>query len=105
MNTIETILLAVILYVLVMLLIVAVPVGFGRLFLRWSGKRASFIFSQTASDVAAGVVGTLILSGLILLVGSLLQAKWAASGGLLLVYTFWIAIKAVANNIKSSRRM
>ena len=105
MNTIMAVIFAFILYLLVLLVIVAIPIGFGMLFLRWSKKRAAFIFSETASEVATGVIGTLVLSGLILLIGSLFKAKWAFSGGLLFVYTFWLAIKSVAKNIKGSRGM
>jgi len=47
----------------------------------------------------------MIVTGLILLVGLVFKQQWAFSGGLLIVYTFWIAIKAVRQNIRQSKNM
>ncbi|MDI9497215.1 MAG: hypothetical protein QM270_01850 [Bacillota bacterium] len=86
-------------------LIVVIPCVFGRVFLRWSAARTRYVFSQSLSSIVAAVVGSLALTGLILLVGMVFRQQWAFSGGLLLVYTFWTAIKTVRENIRVSRRM
>jgi hypothetical protein len=90
---------------IVFLLIVIIPIIVGKLFFRWSRRRVRYVFSESMSIIVASVVGSLILTGLILLVGIVFKQQWAFSGGLLLVYTFWIAIKAVRENIRNSRGM
>ena len=64
-----------------------------------------YIFSESLSTIVAAVADSLLLTGLILSVGLVFKQQWAFSGGLLLVYTFWIAIKAVRENISRSRDM
>ena len=105
MNVIAAILFAVLIIVIVFALIVAIPIAIGKLLFRWSGNRIKYIFTQSMSTIVGTVVGTLILTGLTLLIGVVFKQKWAFSGGLLIVYTFWIAIKAVRENIQNSKRM
>lgn len=105
MEVIYTVIFAVVIVAAVFFLIVVIPIIFGRLFFHWSAPRARFVFSQSLSTIVAAVIGSLVLTGLILLVGIVLKQQWAFSGGLLLVYTFWIAIKAVRENIRNSKRM
>ena len=105
MNTILAIITAVFIIVAMFFLIVVIPIIFGKLLFRWSGKRIRYIFSQSLSTIVSAVIGSLILTGLILLVGMVFKQQWAFSGGLLLVYTFWIATKAVRENIRASKGM
>lgn len=86
-------------------LIVIIPVFFGKVFLRWSKTRVNYIFSQSLSTIVASVIGSLVLTAFVLIVGVIFNQEWAFSGGILLVYTFWTAIKTVKQNILSSKRM
>lgn len=86
-------------------LIVVIPILFGKLFFRWSRKRIRYIFSESLSSIIAIVIGSLVLTGLILLVGVVLKREWAFSGGLFLIYTLWEAIKTVRENIQFSKDM
>ncbi|HHW93635.1 MAG TPA: hypothetical protein GX734_03985 [Clostridiaceae bacterium] len=103
MDIFLTIIGAVVIVAFVFFLIVVIPIIFGKLFLRWSGKRMRYVFSESLSTILAAVIGSLVLTGLILLIGLVFKKQWAFSGGLLLVYTFWIAIKVVRENIWRSR--
>jgi hypothetical protein len=91
--------------VFIFLLIVGIPIIFGKLFFRWSGRRIHYIFFESIGTIVGALVGTLLLTGLILLIGLVFKQEWAFSGGLLIVYTFWIAIKTVRENIKISKGM
>ena len=88
-----------------LVLIVGIPVLFGKVFLHWSKRRVQYIVSQTVSTVVSMVVVSLTVTGLGLFIGVVFHQEWAFSGGLLFVYTFWVAIKAVRNNIRNSRHM
>lgn len=105
MNTVGAIFAALIILLLAYALVVLIPVGFGKLFLSWSGKRCRYILSQSFSSMIVSLVVTLVLTGLILFVGVVFKQQWAFSGGLLFVYIFWLSIKTVVNNIKLSRGM
>jgi hypothetical protein len=105
LEVIGTIIGIVVIVAVVYLLIVVIPVAIGKLFFRWSRRRVSYVFKQSMSTILASVVGSLVITGLILLVGIVFKQQWAFSGGLLLVYTFWIAIKAVKENISNSGGM
>ncbi len=105
MNVVAAILCAVLLIAAIFTLIVAIPIGVGKLLFRWSGNRTRYIFKQSMSTIVAALVGSLVLTGIVLLVGVVFKQKWAFSGGLLIVYTFWVAIKAVRDSIRSSKRM
>ena len=105
MGVFEAIFGAIALLVLAYLLIVLIPVVIGKLLFRWSGQRMRYIISQSMSTIVGSVVGSLVLTGFILLIGVVFNQQWAFSGGLLLVYTFWTAIKAVKENIKASKGM
>ena len=105
MSTFAAIVFAILVIILAFVLIVALPVLFGRLFLHWSDQRVKYIVSQSTSSIVSSVVMSLIITGLILLVGLLFKQQWAFSGGLLIVYTFWTAIKAVRQNIAASKGM
>jgi len=105
MDIVITIVCVVLIIAAVFLLIVCIPIAFGKLFLRWSNRRVRYIFSESMSTIIGAAVGALILTGLVLLIGTVFKQQWAFSGGLLIVYTFWIAIKAVKENIQNSRRM
>jgi len=105
MEVVGTIIGSMVIIAVVFFLIVIIPVFFGKLLFRWSGSRVRHVFSQSMSTIVAAVVGSLLLTGLILLIGMVFKQEWAFSGGLLIVYTFWIAIKAVRENIRSSKGM
>ncbi len=105
MSTFAAVVFAVIVVILVYALIVALPVLAGKLLFRWSKQRVKYIVSQSASTIITSVVTSLVITGLILLVGMVFKQQWAFSGGLLIVYTFWIAIKAVRQNIRQSKNM
>ena len=105
MSTVMVVLFAVLVVILAFVLIVAIPVLVGKLFFRWSGNRVKYIVSQSVSAIVTSLVASLIITGLILLVGLVFKQQWAFSGGLLIVYTFWIAIKAVIASIRGSGRM
>ena len=105
MNTLIVIISVILIMVVAFVLIVAVPVLIGRLLFRWSAQRMKYIFSQSMSTIVTSVVVSLIISGLILLVGLVFKQEWAFSGGLLFVFTFWTAIKAVRQAIKNSKRL
>lgn len=89
----------------VFLLIAGIPIAFGKVFLRWSNRRVKYIFTNSMSSVLSSVVISLILTGLILLIGLIFKQQWAFSGGLLLLYLFWAAIKSIRGFIKSSKGM
>lgn len=105
MNTFTAIVFAILVMLLAFALIVAIPVLSGKLFFRWSQQRVKYVVSESTSAIVTSVVTSLIITGLILLVGLLFKQQWAFSGGLLIVYTFWIAIKAVRLAIQQSKRM
>lgn len=105
MNTLLIILSAIIIVIVVYFLIVAIPLLFGKLFLHWSGKRIRYIASQSFSDIISSVIGTLMLSGLALLLGVILKQRWAFAIGLFIMFTFRAVIKSVAQNIKASANM
>jgi len=105
METIGTILGIVVIVAVVYFLIAIIPVAFGKLIFRWSGRRIRHILIESMSTIIATAVGSLVLTGLVLLVGMVFNQQWAFSGGILLLYTFWIAIKAVRENIGNSRGM
>ena len=96
---------SIIIIAVVFLLIVIIPVFVGKLFFRWSNRRVLYVLSESLSTIIATAIGALLLTGLILLIGMLFKQEWAFSGGLLVVYTFWIAIKAVRENIRNSSNM
>ena len=105
MNVLSTIILAILVMLLAFVLVVALPVLVGKLLFHWSKARTRYIVSQSTSAIVTSLVITLIITGLILLVGVVLKQQWAFSGGLLIVYTFWTAIKAVRQAILQSKRM
>lgn len=105
MNTFAAIVFAILVMILAFALIVALPVLVGKLFFHWSAGRVKYIVSQSTSTIVTSVVTTLIITGLILLVGLVFRQQWAFSGGLLIVYTFWTAIKSVRQAIQQSKRM
>ena len=105
MSTLAAIVFAILVIALAFVLIVALPVLAGKLFFRWSKKRVQYIVSQSTGTIVTSVVTSLIITGLILLIGLVFHQQWAFSGGLLIVYTFWTAIKAVRQAIQQSKRM
>lgn len=105
MNTFLVILMALIVVILAFMLIVCIPVLFGKLFFKWSKQRVKYIFSTSFSTIVSTVIVSLILTGLILLIGVVFKAQWAFSGGLLIVFVFWTAIKSVIQCIKESKNM
>lgn len=96
---------SIVIIAVVFLLIVIIPIIVGKLLFRWSGRSVRYVFHESISSITAAVVGSLVLTGLVLLVGMVFEQQWAFSGGLLVVYTFWIAIKAVWENIRNSKGM
>jgi len=100
-----TIIGAIVIIAIVFLLIVIIPVIGGKLLFRWSGRRVRYVLSESLSTIIASAVGSLVLTGLILLIGMVFKQQWAFSGGLLLIYVFWIAIKTVRDNIRASKGM
>lgn len=105
MSTFAVVIFAILVVLLVYVLIVALPVLAGKLLFRWSKQRVKFIVSQSTGTIITSVVTSLIITGLILLVGLVFKQQWAFSGGLLIIYTFWIAIKAVRQNIRQSKNL
>ena len=105
MNTLIVILFAVLIMVLAYALIVLMPVLVGKLIFRWSKARVRYIVTEAAGTIVSSVVASLVLTGLILLVGLAFKQEWAFSGGLLILYTFWTAIKAVRDAIRQSKGM
>jgi len=104
-KTVGQIVIIILIVLSVFLLVVGVPIAFGKLFLGWSNRRIKYIFSNSVSSVMSSVVISLILTGLILLVGLVFKQRWAFSGGLLLVYLFWVSIKSIVGFIRNSRGM
>jgi len=100
-----TIIGAIVIIAIVFLLIVIIPVIGGKLLFRWSGRRVRYVLAESLSTIIASAVGSLVLTGLILLIGMVFKQQWAFSGGLLLIYVFWIAIKTVRDNIRASKGM
>ena len=105
MEIVLTIIFSVIIIAIVFFLIVIIPVVVGKLLFRWSGRRMRYVISESMSSIVAAVVGSLLLTGLVLLVGMVFKQEWAFAGGMLIIYTFWIAIKAVKEKIRNSRGM
>jgi len=105
MSTFAAIVFAILTIILAFVLIVALPVLAGKLFFRWSARRVRYIVSQSTSAIVTSVVTSLIITGLILLVGLVFHQQWAFSGGLLIVYTFWTAIRTVRQAIEQSKHM
>lgn len=105
MKTLGQIVIIILIVLSIFLLIVGVPIAFGKLFLGWSNRRIKYIFSNSVSSVMSSVVISLILTGLILLVGLVFKQQWAFSGGLLLVYLLWVSIKSIVGFIRNSRGM
>ena len=105
MEILVTIIGAIVIIAVVFLLIVIIPVIVGKLLFRWSGRRVRYVLIESLSTIIASAVGALVLTGLILLVGMVFKQQWAFSGGLLLIYTFWVAIKAVRDQIRTSKGM
>ena len=105
MSTFAAVIFAILVVLLVYVLIVALPVLAGKLLFHWSKQRVKFIVSQSTGTIITSVVTSLIITGLILLVGLVFKQQWAFSGGLLIIYTFWIAIKAVRQNIRQSKNL
>ena len=105
MKTVGQIVIIILIVLSVFLLIVGVPIAFGKLFLGWSNRRIKYIFSNSLSSVMSPVVISLILTGMILLVGLVFKQRWAFSGGLLLVCLLWVSIKSIVGFIRNSRGM
>ena len=105
MKTVGQIVIIILIVLSVFLLVVGVPIAFGKLFLGWSNRRIKYIFSNSVSSFMSSVVISLILTGLILLVGLVFKQQWAFSGGLLLVYLLWVSIKSIVGFIRNSRGM
>ena len=105
MKIVAAIIFAVVIIIVVFMLIVLIPVIVGKLFFKWSKNRIKYILSKSLSSIMGAVVISLILTGLILLVGMVFKATWAFSGGLLIVYTLWVAIKSVIQAVKESKYM
>jgi hypothetical protein len=99
------IILAIAVIIVAYLLIVIIPVGLGKLLFRWSGTRVLYILGTSLGAIIGSVVASLLLTGLILLIGLVFQQEWAFSGGLLIIYTFWVAIKSVRETIRESKGM
>jgi hypothetical protein len=57
------------------------------------------------SSFLALIVGSLVLTGFVLLVGKLLKQDWAFSAGLFIIIFIWYFFKSIYNAIKSSRGM
>lgn len=104
-NPVVIILLSLLVLLLFFALIVLIPVLFGKLVLRWSKARCKYVLSNSFSSILTSLITSLIITGLILLIGLVFKQQWAFSGGLLIVYVFYLAIKSVVANIKSSKRM
>lgn len=105
MEVLGEIVIIVLLVLGIYLIIVGIPILFGKIFLGWSNQRISYIFSNSMATVISSVVVSLIVTGIALLIGIVFNQPWAFSGGLLILYMFWITIKSVYGFIKESRRM
>ena len=104
----EVIGMVIIIFLLVMavfLLMIGLPIAIGKVLLGWSNKRIKYIFTNSMSSVFQSVTISLILTGLVLLVGIVFRQQWAFSGGLLLVYLLWTTTKTIIEYIKSSKNM
>lgn len=105
MQVLGAILGIIIIIFLVLLLIVGLPILFGKIFLHWSKQRTKYIFSKTSSTVITSVILSSIITLIGLFIGFVFHQEWAFSGGLLFLYTFWIAIKSTRENIRNSRNL
>ena len=105
MNPVLVVLAALLVLLLAYALVVLLPVLVGKLFLRWSRVRCGYVLKESFSAILGSLVVSLILTGLILLIGFIFKQKWAFSGGLLFVYLFWVSIKTVRETIRSSKGM
>ena len=105
MNVIGTIIIILLIVIAFFLVIVGIPILFGKLFLKWSNRRINYIFTNSMTTVLTNVVISLIITGLTLLIGIVFKQQWAFSGGLLLVYILWLTVKAIAIHIKESKNM
>lgn len=105
MKTFVIILASLVILALAYALVVLIPVALGKLLFRWSGARCGYILKESFSSILSSLVISLILTGIILLIGLVFHQQWAFSGGLLFVYLFWVAIKTVRENIKNSKNL
>lgn len=105
MKALAIIIISLLVMALAFILVVAIPVFIGKLLFHWSKQRVKYIVSNSLSTIFTSLITSLIITGLILLIGILFKQQWAFSGGLLIVYVFWMAIKTVSENIKNSKRM
>ena len=78
MSTFAVVIFAILVVLLVYVLIVALPVLAGKLLFRWSKQRVKFIVSQSTGTIITSVVTSLIITGLILLVGLVFILRRAA---------------------------
>ena len=76
MSTVVAIVFAFLTIILAFVLIVSLPVLAGKLFFRWSARRVRTIVSQSTSAIVTSVVTSLIITGLILLVGLVFHQQW-----------------------------
>ena len=55
------------------ILIAAIPLLFGKIFLKWSNKRVRYIFLQSMETVITNTVSSIILTGILLFIGIFLD--------------------------------
>ena len=87
------------------ILIAAIPLLFGKIFLKWSNKRVRYIFLQSLETVITNTVLSIILTGIILFIGIFLNSDEVFSGELLLFWLIIWSFKSIVNNIKASKNM
>ena len=70
-----------------------------------SKRRFKYIMKESMSSFIYLILGTLFLTGFVLLVGKVFNQEWAFSAGLFVILFIWYFIKAIYNAIKDSRGM
>ena len=70
-----------------------------------SKRRFMYIVKESMSSFLYLLAGSLVLTGIVLLVGIVFKQEWAFSFGIFFILFIWYFFKSIYNAIKNSRGM
>jgi NADH:ubiquinone oxidoreductase subunit 5 (subunit L)/multisubunit Na+/H+ antiporter MnhA subunit len=68
-------------------------------------KRIKYILKESLTSVLVFLIGSLVLTGFVLLAGFVFKQDWAFAPGILIVALLWNVIKNIYKAIKDSKHM
>ncbi len=68
-------------------------------------KRVQYVIRESLTSVLIFLIGSLVLTGITLLVGLVFKQDWFFAPGILIIALFWYLIKSIYKAIKDSKYM